>query len=228
MPDPIGDQVISREAADTVTSVLTGVVDDGTAQASVAEQPRARRPAGRGQDGYVRRQQVGLVHRLHARPGHLGRPVRRGRQDPRKQVPMYKAGGEPRVNGGGFPAQIWAAYTFGVMGDGRQVRPGHPAGRGRPADAGRRRRPRTPHRGADAGADDRGAVVRRPRRRRSRRSSPPPTPSTSPPTLTPPTSTGGRHRRTDPATRSTRSGRAKQSAETREGRPAQCRAPLVA
>ncbi|MCZ9339971.1 penicillin-binding transpeptidase domain-containing protein, partial [Streptomyces sp. TRM76130] len=30
-PDPIGEQVISREAADTVTSVLTGVVDDGTA-----------------------------------------------------------------------------------------------------------------------------------------------------------------------------------------------------
>ncbi|MCZ9339032.1 penicillin-binding protein, partial [Streptomyces sp. TRM76130] len=31
------------------------------------------------------------------------------------QVPMYGAGGEERVNGGGFPAQIWAAYTFGVM-----------------------------------------------------------------------------------------------------------------
>ena len=29
-PDPIGDQVISREAADTVTKALTGVVDDGT------------------------------------------------------------------------------------------------------------------------------------------------------------------------------------------------------
>lgn len=35
MPDAIGDQVISRQAADSVTSVLTGVVDDGTAQGSV-------------------------------------------------------------------------------------------------------------------------------------------------------------------------------------------------
>ncbi|MBR7679175.1 penicillin-binding protein, partial [Streptomyces daliensis] len=36
-------------------------------------------------------------------------------EPPHKQVEMYGAGGEPRVNGGGFPAQIWAAYTFGVM-----------------------------------------------------------------------------------------------------------------
>lgn len=35
MPDAIGGQVISRQAADSVTSVLTGVVDDGTARGSV-------------------------------------------------------------------------------------------------------------------------------------------------------------------------------------------------
>src|SRR5690606_22602826 len=37
-------------------------------------------------------------------------------KEPHPQVPMYKAGGvDYRVNGGGFPAEIWAAYTFGVM-----------------------------------------------------------------------------------------------------------------
>lgn len=37
--DPIGEQVIDREAADSVTSVLTGVVDDGTAKKSVRDNP---------------------------------------------------------------------------------------------------------------------------------------------------------------------------------------------
>ncbi len=39
MPNPVGGSVISRTAADTVTSVLTGVVDDGTAKKSVASNP---------------------------------------------------------------------------------------------------------------------------------------------------------------------------------------------
>ncbi|GAA3220435.1 transglycosylase domain-containing protein [Streptomyces thermocoprophilus] len=39
MPKAVGEQVISREAADTVTSVLTGVVDDGTARRSVRDNP---------------------------------------------------------------------------------------------------------------------------------------------------------------------------------------------
>ena len=30
-----------------------------------------------------------------------------------KHVSMYNALGEPRINGGGFPARIWATYTFG-------------------------------------------------------------------------------------------------------------------
>ena len=44
-PDPIGDQVISREAADTVTSVLTGVVDDGTARPCATRSGDSRWPA---------------------------------------------------------------------------------------------------------------------------------------------------------------------------------------
>lgn len=39
IPEAIGEQIISEQAADTVTSVLTGVVDDGTARTSVRENP---------------------------------------------------------------------------------------------------------------------------------------------------------------------------------------------
>lgn len=76
MPDPIGEQVISREAADTVTSVLTGVVDDGTAKKAVQQNPARDGRKVAGEDGYLRRQQVGLVHRLHPGPRHFGRSVR--------------------------------------------------------------------------------------------------------------------------------------------------------
>ena len=33
LPDPVGDEVINRGTADSLTSVLTGVVDDGTGRA---------------------------------------------------------------------------------------------------------------------------------------------------------------------------------------------------
>ncbi|MFC5635322.1 transglycosylase domain-containing protein [Streptomyces bullii] len=114
MPDPIGDQVISREAADTVTSVLTGVVDDGTAQASVRNNPLRDGQQVAGKTGTSDNNKsawfTGYTPELVTSVGLFG-------EDPKTyaQVPMYKAVGEDRINGGGFPAQIWAAYTFGVM-----------------------------------------------------------------------------------------------------------------
>ncbi|GAA2529313.1 transglycosylase domain-containing protein [Streptomyces levis] len=116
MPDPVGDQVISREAADSVTSVLTGVVDDGTARASVRNNPLRDGQPVAGKTGTSDNNKsawfTGYTPDLVTSVGLFG-------EDPKThaQVPMYKAGGQPRVNGGGFPAQIWAAYTFGVMGD---------------------------------------------------------------------------------------------------------------
>ncbi|MEV7791513.1 transglycosylase domain-containing protein [Streptomyces sp. NPDC087512] len=113
-PDPIGDQVISREAADTVTSVLTGVVDDGTAKKSVRDNPMRDGQQVAGKTGTSDNNKsawfTGYTPELVTAVGLFG-------EDSKTygQVPMYKAGGEPRVNGGGFPAQIWAAYTFGVM-----------------------------------------------------------------------------------------------------------------
>ncbi|MFF6880902.1 transglycosylase domain-containing protein [Streptomyces sp. NPDC012474] len=116
MPDPVGDQVISREAADSVTSVLTGVVDDGTAQRSVADNPGRDGQQVAGKTGTSDNNKsawfTGYTPNLVTSVGLFGEDAKT-----QAQVPMYKAGGEPRINGGGFPAQIWAAYTFGVMGD---------------------------------------------------------------------------------------------------------------
>jgi membrane peptidoglycan carboxypeptidase len=122
MSDPIGDQVITREAADTVTSVLTGVVDDGTAKDSVASNPLRDGQQVAGKTGTSDNNKsawfTGYTPNLVTSVGLFGEDAK----PPHAQVPMYGAGGltSPdggvgRVNGGGYPAQIWAAYTFGVM-----------------------------------------------------------------------------------------------------------------
>ncbi|MFG3004749.1 transglycosylase domain-containing protein [Streptomyces calvus] len=115
MPEAIGEQVISREAADTVTSVLTGVVDDGTARRAVLENPLRDGQQVAGKTGTSDDNKsawfTGFTPGLVTSVGLFGEDDK----PPHKQVKMYGAGGQPRVNGGGFPAEIWAAYTFGVM-----------------------------------------------------------------------------------------------------------------
>ncbi|GHE33272.1 transglycosylase domain-containing protein [Streptomyces capitiformicae] len=115
-PDPIGEQVISPEAADTVTSVLTGVVDDGTAKTSVRDNPARDGQQVAGKTGTSDENRsawfTGFTPNLVTSVGLFGEDMDSGG----KQVSMYKALGEPRINGGGFPARIWADYTFGVMG----------------------------------------------------------------------------------------------------------------
>ncbi|MFJ6655327.1 transglycosylase domain-containing protein [Streptomyces sp. NPDC091377] len=120
LPDPIGDQVISRETADTVTSVLTGVVDDGTARVSVRDNPKrdGQQVAGKtGTSDYGRSAWfTGYTPDLVTSVGMFGEDAESG-----KQVNMAGATGtlpgKGRVNGGGLPAQIWAQYTFGAMGE---------------------------------------------------------------------------------------------------------------
>lgn len=114
-PDPVGERVISRTAADTVTSVLTGVVDDGTARRSVRENPLRGGQQVAGKTGTSDNNKsawfTGYTPELVTSVGLFGEDA-----ENQNQVPMYKAGGvDHRVNGGGFPAEIWAAYTFGVM-----------------------------------------------------------------------------------------------------------------
>ncbi|MFD6326784.1 transglycosylase domain-containing protein [Streptomyces sp. NPDC058442] len=115
VPDAVGEQVISREAADTVTSVLTGVVDDGTARAAVREHPLRAGQQVAGKTGTSDNNKsawfAGYTPDLVTTVGLFGEDDK----PPHPQVEMYGAGGEERVNGGGFPAQIWSAYTFGVM-----------------------------------------------------------------------------------------------------------------
>ncbi|MFJ5261127.1 transglycosylase domain-containing protein [Streptomyces sp. NPDC088387] len=118
LPDPIGDQVITREAADTVTSVLTGVVDDGTARTSVRNNPKrdGQQVAGKtGTSDFGRSAWfTGYTPSLVTSVGLFGEDA-----ETHNQVDMKGATGtlpgKGRVNGGGIPAQIWAQYTFGVM-----------------------------------------------------------------------------------------------------------------
>ncbi|MFJ8536515.1 transglycosylase domain-containing protein [Streptomyces sp. NPDC093591] len=113
VPNPIGEEVISREAADSVTSVLTGVVDDGTAQTSVANNPKRDGQKVAGKTGTSDDNKsawfTGYTPDLVTSVGLFGEDDKT-----HAQTKMYGAGGEERVNGGGFPAQIWAAYMFGV------------------------------------------------------------------------------------------------------------------
>ncbi|MEU5519382.1 transglycosylase domain-containing protein [Streptomyces sp. NPDC047860] len=115
MPDAIGEQVISRQAADTVTSVLTGVVDDGTARTAVRDNPLRGGQQVAGKTGTSDDNKsawfTGFTPGLVTSVGLFGEDDR----PPHKQVEMYGALGEDRINGGGPPAQIWSAYTFGVQ-----------------------------------------------------------------------------------------------------------------
>ncbi|WP_373305043.1 transglycosylase domain-containing protein [Streptomyces lucensis] len=98
-------QAVSREAADTTTTVLQSVVDNGTAVAAQA----AGRPAA-GKTGTAEEDKAawfaGYTPDLATVVSVMG-------QDPvtAKQKPLYYALGQPRMNGGGPPTQIWAQYT---------------------------------------------------------------------------------------------------------------------
>ncbi|QES43578.1 penicillin-binding protein [Streptomyces venezuelae] len=109
LPDPIGDQVVQRGTADSVTSVLTGVVDDGTG--SAVRNP-AQDVAGKTgtSDDNKSAWFAGYTPKLVTAVGLFGEGAKGD------QVSMKGAGGRPRVDGGSFPAQIWAAYTFDAMG----------------------------------------------------------------------------------------------------------------
>jgi membrane peptidoglycan carboxypeptidase len=129
-PEAIGERVISREAADTVTSVLTGVVDDGTARTSVRDNPArdGQQVAGKTGTSDCNKSAwfTGYTPKLVTSVGVFGEAAeagttRCGKDKPVKvkafsQVTLQGAAGGGRVNGGGYPAQIWATYTFGAMG----------------------------------------------------------------------------------------------------------------
>ncbi|WP_225837295.1 transglycosylase domain-containing protein [Streptomyces sp. NK08204] len=122
MPDPVGGNVISRTAADTVTSVLTGVVDDGTARRTVARNELRDGQQVAGKTGTSDEDKsawfTGYTPDLVTSVGLFGED-----QKTKAHVSLTGATGQipppGRVNGGGYPAQIWAAYTFGVTHEAR-------------------------------------------------------------------------------------------------------------
>ncbi|MFC7951030.1 transglycosylase domain-containing protein [Streptomyces sp. NPDC057385] len=118
MPKAVGEQVISREAADTVTSVLTGVVDDGTARRSVRDNPMRNGQKVAGKTGTSDNNKsawfTGYTPDLVTSVGLFGEDAKTHAQTPLTGA-TGRLPGKGRVNGGGYPAQIWAAYTFGVQ-----------------------------------------------------------------------------------------------------------------
>ncbi|MET8677540.1 transglycosylase domain-containing protein [Streptomyces sp. NPDC004647] len=110
LPDPVGEQAVDRETADSVTSVLRGVVDDGTGSAVRSADLEVAGKTGTSDDnksawfaGYTPNlvTAVGLFGEDSAQNG--------------KQVTLRGAGGGGRVDGGGYPAKIWADYTRAAL-----------------------------------------------------------------------------------------------------------------
>ncbi|MGI5470628.1 transglycosylase domain-containing protein [Streptomyces sp. CA-132043] len=111
LPDPVGGQVLTRQTADTVTSVLTGVVQDGTGTAVRNTDYDIAGKTGTSDDNKSA-WFVGYTPRLVTAVGLFGEDA----DAPHPQVTLKGAGGGGRVNGGGYPAEIWAAYTQNALG----------------------------------------------------------------------------------------------------------------
>jgi membrane peptidoglycan carboxypeptidase len=109
LPKQQTSRAISREAADTTTSMLQSVVDNGTATAAQA----ADRPAA-GKTGTAEEDTAAL---FAGYTPDLATVVSVMGQDPvtAHHKSLYGAMGLARVNGGGPPAQIWAQYTRNAL-----------------------------------------------------------------------------------------------------------------
>ncbi|WP_018531816.1 MULTISPECIES: transglycosylase domain-containing protein [unclassified Streptomyces] len=105
LPEQDSRRAVSRESADTTTSILQSVVDSGTGTAAQA----AGRPAA-GKTGTAEEDTAawfaGYTPDLATVVSVMG-------QDPESgaHTSLYGVAGLPRINGGGFPAQIWAQFT---------------------------------------------------------------------------------------------------------------------
>ncbi|MFD7704105.1 transglycosylase domain-containing protein [Streptomyces caelestis] len=111
LPERHTRQAVTRQAADTTTSVLRGVVESGTATAAQT----AGRPAA-GKTGTAEEDTAawfaGYTPDLATVVAVMGQdPVTAGHK------PLYGAMGLPRVNGGGAPAEIWGQYTREALQD---------------------------------------------------------------------------------------------------------------
>lgn len=109
LPDRTTEQTVTREAADTTTSILRSVVEGGTGTAAQG----AGRPAA-GKTGTAEEDKAawfaGYTPNLATVISVMGQNPGTG-----AQTPLYGALGLPRVNGGGAPALTWAQYTGAAL-----------------------------------------------------------------------------------------------------------------
>ncbi|MFJ7587971.1 transglycosylase domain-containing protein [Streptomyces sp. NPDC097617] len=105
LPQRTPTQAINREAADTTTSMLVSVVDNGTGTAALAAGHPAAGKTGTGE--------LDRSAWFAAYTPDLVTVVSMMGQDPDTGTleSLYGALGEARIGGGGYPARIWAAYT---------------------------------------------------------------------------------------------------------------------
>ncbi|WP_138905331.1 transglycosylase domain-containing protein, partial [Streptomyces albidochromogenes] len=112
LPEPTEEQVIDRSTADSVTKVLTGVVENGTGT-------RAGNPNynAAGKTGTSEKNRsawfVGYTPELSTAVALFGESPDGGRQ-----VSLTGTANAGRASGGGFPAMIWSDYTLGALGGG--------------------------------------------------------------------------------------------------------------
>ncbi|WP_405998777.1 transglycosylase domain-containing protein [Streptomyces sp. NBC_00829] len=109
LKNPIGDQVIGREAADTTTAAMTGVVRSGSGTNAAGDYEAA------GKTGTSENNRsawfVGFTPKLVTAVALFG-------EDPKgNQVTLTDTVNAGRANGGGVPAKIWKQYTTGALGD---------------------------------------------------------------------------------------------------------------
>lgn len=109
LPGRTVKQAVSREAADTTTSILRSVVEGGTGTAARG----AGRPAA-GKTGTAEEDRAAWF--AGYTPG-LATVIAVMGQDPSTgaQKSLYGALGLPRINGGGAPAETWAQYTGAAL-----------------------------------------------------------------------------------------------------------------
>ncbi|MER6102218.1 transglycosylase domain-containing protein [Streptomyces sp. NPDC001832] len=106
----IGSQVISRKSADTVTSVLQHVVENGSGRAASSSAYEAAGKTGTSENNKAALF-AGYTPELSTVVGLFGESP----EDGGGQVSLTGAANSGRANGGGFPAKIWADYTLGAL-----------------------------------------------------------------------------------------------------------------
>ncbi|RFU86710.1 penicillin-binding protein [Streptomyces triticagri] len=130
-PEPVGDQVLKRQTADSVTSVMQGVVNDGTGSAVASGNYEAAGKTGTS-DNNVSAWFAGYTPELVTVVGMFGEApdpqvaeLKRpggGKAKQYDHVSLAGAGGDGKIHGSGFPSRIWAAYTLGALDGGSDAR----------------------------------------------------------------------------------------------------------